>query len=115
MGCCRGYHVVDACRDVKNNLSVVGVRRGYQLCRGRVSWDALTKHVVEACRGDTSWGTSVVEGCRGVCRGVQGTSLKPRCRGRVSWSMSWSTGYKFEAKVSWKGVVEHVVERRVQV
>ena len=38
--CRRGEYVVDACRDVKNNLSVVGVRRGQQLCRGRVSWDA---------------------------------------------------------------------------
>ena len=64
-----------------------------------MSWKGVVGCFDEACRGSMSW------------RYILGN----KCRGGVSWSMSWSAGYKFEDKVSWMHVVEHVVEYRVQV
>ena len=69
----------------------------------RVSW----VHVVEGCRGLHGYKlkSSVVGACRGRCRGSHGYKLessgyKPgvvdnivdsRCRGWVSWKVSWIT------------------------
>ena len=106
---CRGLHGYELVSSVVSSCR--GEHRGH-MGTNQVSWTtSWIAHVVEGCRGmyrgshGYKFESSVVGACRGRCRGSHGYKLessgyKPgvvdnivdsRCRGWVSWKVSWIT------------------------
>ena len=106
---CRGLHGYELVSSVVSSCR--GEHRGH-MGTNQVSWTtSWIAHVVEGCRGmyrgshGYKFESSVVGACRGRCRGSHGYKLesseyKPgvvdnivdsRCRGWVSWEVSWIT------------------------